>query len=348
MSGLIVKAVNVDTGTTRSVKANADGTYRLPKLPSGNYRVSVVKGDTILKQSNYRVALGANTVANFDMTGKNTEVINVVGTNVSMIDVGSSDSGLTLGSVEINKMPVARNITAVALLAPGVVKGSSDFGNTASFGGSSVAENACYINGLEVTNTRKGLGCGEVPFEFYKEFQVKTGGYSAKFGRATGGTINSITKSGTNEWKFAATAHFTPNGLRSAGQASRGNGGTGHVFRDSRLDASQTSEFTLSVGGPIIKDKLFIYALVNPRDVTSSFTNNISTYGQYKPNNIYADRKASMKDNTFWGTKIDWDIDENNRLSYFGYSNRSNTTETDYAYNGDTNRARSYFDLTKQ
>ena len=66
-----------------------------------------------------------------------------------------------------------------------------------------MAENQIYINGLNVTNFRNGLGFSNVPYEFYEQFQVKTGGYSAEFGRSTGGVINAVTKSGlmSSRWK---------------------------------------------------------------------------------------------------------------------------------------------------
>lgn len=330
-SGLTVKAVNKATGTTRTVQLDADGSYRLAKLPSGEYEVTVTKGDTVLAKESVQVSLGKNAITNFEVVAPtdNVEVIQVVGSSVSTIDLGSSDSGLIIGDVDIARMPIAQNITSVAMLAPGTVKGDSAFGNTASFGGSSVAENACYINGLEVTNTRQGLGCGEVPFEFYKEFQIKTGGYSAKYGRATGGTMNSITKSGTNDWEFAAVLQLQPEGLQEEGSFSRGKGGSGQVFRDERRDSNNKVDFTISAGGPIIEDTLFFYGLLNPRDVESSYT-----WGgdEFSANDEYRTRDASPSDNMFWGGKLDWDINEDHRLSLFGYSNRSDTDEMVYSY----------------
>ncbi|MDO6425698.1 TonB-dependent receptor [Thalassotalea sp. 1_MG-2023] len=329
-----VKAVNVATGTTRSASLNDDGSYRLPKLPSGNYKITVMRGNTVVAEDEARSVLGRNTVTNFEIAStSDTEVIQVVGSSVSTIDLASSDSGLVIGDVEINRMPIARNITSVALLAPGTVKGDSAFGNTASFGGSSVAENACYINGLEVTNTRQGLGCGEVPFEFYKEFQIKTGGYSAKYGRATGGTMNSITKGGSNEWEFAAVLHMEPDSLQEEGTYSRGKGGSGKIFRDERRDSNDRTDFTFSASGPIIEDTLFFYALVNPRNVESEYTWGGTEYGA---NDEFRTTKASGGDNMFWGGKIDWDINENHRLSLFGYSNRSDTERKVYDYDPNT------------
>lgn len=325
-----VTAVNVDKGTQRTVSLNADGSYRLAKMPSGNYKITVMKGGVVVAEDSAKASLGRNAVTNFEIaTTNDTEVIQVVGSSISTIDLASSDSGLIIGDVEIARMPIAQNITSVALLAPGTVKGDSAFGNTASFGGSSVAENACYINGLEVTNTRQGLGCGEVPFEFYKEFQIKTGGYSAKYGRATGGTMNSVTKSGTNNWEFAAIAQFQPDSLQEDGSISRGKQGSGAIFRDESMDSESQTDFTFSAGGPIIEDTLFFYGLINPRDTEKSYTTGGS---EFSANDQYREESASSGDNLFWGAKIDWDINEDHRLSLFGYSNRRDIERTVFDY----------------
>ena len=55
---------------------------------------------------------------------------------------------------------------------------------------------------MNVTNFRNGLGASTIPFEFYDQFQIKTGGYSAEFGRSTGGVVNAVTKRGSNDWQF--------------------------------------------------------------------------------------------------------------------------------------------------
>lgn len=338
-SGYKVKAVNVDTGQTRTVDLKADGSYRLAKMPSGTYTITVSKGNTVYAESKARSILGTNTVTNFEVADSNdTEVIQIVGSSVATIDITASDSGLVLGEVEIDRLPVARNITAVALLAPGVIRGDGNFGtNVASFGGSSPSENVCYINGMEVTDTRRGLGCGELPFEFYKEFQVKTGGYSARYGRATGGMVNATAKSGTNEWEFSATASLVPDSLRSEGRTSRGNGGTGKVFRSTENDTRDETDLTFSVGGPIIEDTLFMYAIVNARDYQSEFSFQPSNRQMYLPDDEWRTRDASGGDNMFWGATIDWDINDDHRLSYFGYSNESDTTEEIFAYDPTTN-----------
>ncbi|KFZ38840.1 TonB-dependent receptor [Shewanella mangrovi] len=333
--GLVVQAVNVDTGTTRSISVDAEGKYRIPKLPTGVYDVTVSRGDTVVAEKKFRIRLGANTNASFDIvTDNNIEVLQVTGSRVAMIDVTSSDSGLTISADELDILPVGQSLAEVARLAPGVIKGDAAFGSDAnSFGGSSAAENACYINGLEVSNTRQGLGCGSVPYQFYKDFQIKTGGYSAKYGRATGGTVNTTTKGGTNEWEFEATAEWLPDSLASSGKVSRGDNGAGSVFRDYTKDYNNRVDVTVSASGPIIEDKLFIYAIVAPRDQEDHWT---TGGGRFSPVNTYRERDTSASDAMFWGAKIDWDITDNHRLSYFGYSNRTDSEISDFDYDPDT------------
>jgi hypothetical protein len=88
-------------------------------------------------------------------------------------------------------------------------RGDNAFGNLASFGGSSVAENQYYINGFNVTNSFRSLNFSKVPFEAIQEQQVKTGGYGAEFGRSLGGVINQITKRGTNDYPLMGGAFNT-------------------------------------------------------------------------------------------------------------------------------------------
>ncbi|MBN7819375.1 TonB-dependent receptor [Bowmanella yangjiangensis] len=339
LDDLQVTAKDPQTGYSRQIEISESGSFRFAQLPPGNYEIQITRDGAVLATQTVRLSLGVNASPSFDLSADSAERIEITGARIANVDVSTTDSGLVIGEFDIDKMPIARNMTAVALLAPGVVKGDEGFGdgNTASFGGASVAENSCYINGLEVTNTRQGLGCGSVPFEFYKEFQVKTGGYSAMFGRTTGGVVNAVTKSGTNEWEFAATANWTPAGLQEDGKASRGSGGTGNIFRDNRVTEHSEYDVTLSASGPIIEDSLFIYALVNPRNVTDKFASDIADGNAfYRPDTEYRVREASGGDNLFWGVKLDWDVNDDHRLSYFAYSDRRDVTEDIYAYNPNT------------
>src|SRR5690606_8931840 len=98
--------------------------------------------------------------------------------------------------------------------APGVVGGNSSLGGL-SFGGSSIAENSVFINGLNVTDFYRRQSFSTAPFAFFQEFQVKTGGYSVEFGRSTGGVLNAVTRRGTNELQGGVEVTYEPAALRS-------------------------------------------------------------------------------------------------------------------------------------
>jgi hypothetical protein len=330
-----VNATDPSTGRSRNASVSADGSFRFSQLPLGQYDVTVTQDGKVVARDTFTVSLNSTSAVRFDLSQSTVEEIIVTATRVTG-DVYSTDSGLVLSKSDIDLMPVAANVTGISLLAPGVVLGDARFGlaggpGLASFGGSSVAENSCYINGLEVTNTRQGLGCGEIPWEFYDEFQVKTGGYSAQYGRTTGGVLNAVSKSGSNEWEFGVGAAFEPGSLYEEGQVSRGGGGlgnntggagTGRIFRDSRQDENSLFEYWVTASGPIIEDKLFIYAIVNPRDQQQDFSSQTSTQA-YTRDNEFREIERSGSDNVFWGTKIDWDVTDYQRLSFFAYSNRN-------------------------
>ena len=339
-----VTATSPSTGRSRTAAVGADGSFRFSQLPVGEYDVTVSRDGNVVARDTFLVGLDGNTAARFALSANAVEVVIVTSTRVTG-DVYATDSGLVLNKEELDLMPVARNFTGISLLAPGVVLGDEKFGlsggqGLVSFGGSSVSENSCYINGLEVTNTRQGLGCGEIPFEFYQQFQVKTGGYSAQYGRTTGGVMNATSKSGTNDWEFGVGAAVEPSSLYEEGQVSRGGGGlggglggvnTGPIYRDSRADEKSLFEYWATASGPIIEDRLFVYAIVNPRDFTHDFSSQTSTRIAYSATNEFREMESSGGDNLFWGGKVDWDVTDNHRLSAFGYSNRSDTTDVHFA-----------------
>lgn len=271
VAGATVTAKDAKTGFSRTVTVKADGSYRFSSLPVGAYVVTIEKnGFEPFSQKNVRVQIGTtNLDAPIYRVGTDSEIIEVRGSSIAVMDVTSSESALNIGDVELARLPIARDLTSVALLAPGTSKGDNRFGNLASFGGASVAENAYFINGLNVTDFRNGLGGSTIPFEFYKEFQVKTGGYSAEFGRSTGGVINAVTKSGTNEWQVTANVYYSPESLREQNpNILKRDGSMDNYNAD---DTYNKVDANISVGGPIIEDTLFFYALYNPRSITQEF-----------------------------------------------------------------------------
>src|SRR5690606_5558628 len=172
------------------------------QLQVGDYDLQVMRGGQAVGDPvKFSVSLGGTTTVNLGTEGgvANMAAVTVVGERVvNRVDVRSTETATNVTRDEILRLPVDQSLSSVAQLAPGVVSGNSGFGGI-SFGGSSIAENSVFINGLNVTDFYRRHGYSTAPFAFYREFQVKTGGYSVEFGRSTGGVINAVTRSGGNE-----------------------------------------------------------------------------------------------------------------------------------------------------
>lgn len=320
LAGATITIRNLDTGYTRSVTADSEGRYRFARLPVGTYEVSASsEGYERVVLEQVQVRIGSATVVDLTMNLGDVERISVSGARASTIDTRSSESGLNISAVQLERIPVPRDLTSVATLAPGVI-GGERFGGI-SFGGSSVGENAIFLNGLNISDVETGVGFSSVPFAFYKDFQVKTGGYSVEYGRTTGGVVSAVTKSGGNEFEFGGEIYWQPDSLRGEGKDFYDVEGIRTVNRSDEERDSWRGNVWAS--GPIIKDKLFFFALYEPRDVSEQ-------YGSLAGNNIYDE----SSDDAFWGGKIDWIINSDHTVELMGFSD-GQTVVTDRFSDGD-------------
>jgi len=324
--GGTVHLENIDTGLVRDISVDQSGRYRASSLPIGRYKVSLIKdGATIDSRNDVQVQVGTGTDVSFAAASaagaQNLEGIQVVANALPAIDVSSVDSRTVLTSEVLQKVPVARNVTAAALLAPGTVLGDSRYGNVASFGGASAAENQYYVNGFSVTNALTNVGLAQLPFDAIDQQQVYTGGYGAEYGRSTGGVVNIITKRGTNEWKAGVMALWIPKFLRSDPrniiQPSDNS-----LFQYRNENKSWTTEYGAYISGPLIKDKLFMYLTGDftkqeGKTVGSATAQQVSYYSVKSPR---------------WLAKIDWNITDSHILELTGFSDKTDETDQIYAY----------------
>lgn len=321
LSGANVSIKNQNTGLTRTIQSDSNGKYRIPRLPIGQYTITISAAgyaDEIIE--NVNVAIGSNSNIEASLDPEGMERLQVKGSSrIASIDTTSSEASMVIGQIEIERLPLPKDITSVALLAPGTTRGDARFGNFASFGGASVAENAFFINGLNVTNFRNGLGFSNVPFDFYEQFEVKTGGYGAEFGRSTGGVVNAVTKRGSNEWQFGGNIRYRPDALSSDSPDSYDM--NGDIYTYNGEDSYDNVEGNIYASGPIIQDKLFFYAMYQPRSETQEYV---------------ADRGTTFSsvdsDNPFWGLKLDWNIAENHTLEFTGFSDESDDESSNHLY----------------
>jgi len=147
-----VTAVNVGTGQTRAATVGTDGKFIIPSLPTGVYSVTAKKGDAVIQTTDeLSVGVGAGTSVRFDGDNSTMQLEKfVVGGSAAFSPIDSSQTGasLQIRKEMVDLLPVARDLSAVMNLAPGVSKGDAAFGSSPSFAGASVAENNVYINGI--------------------------------------------------------------------------------------------------------------------------------------------------------------------------------------------------------
>jgi hypothetical protein len=318
-AGATVTVTSPSTGLTRTVTADSKGNYRFPFLPIGQYKLEASKGgERVAEPVDVTVSLGNATTVNVGGEATALEGIVVTATNAGIVDVTSTEIATNITREELHRLPVDQNVTSVALLAPGVNKGTAGFGGI-TFGGSSIAENSYYVNGLNVTDFYNRNGFSEAPFAFYQEFQVKTGGYSVEFGRSTGGVVNAVTRSGTNDFHYGAELTTEPASWESSGRNAYNADGTLNIANSD--DRNPLTKLNVFASGALIKDKLFFFLMYEGRD--------------NKPRNTSDDgERITLNDvpSGFWGGKVDWHINDKNLLEFTAFSDSSSRTGKVYDY----------------
>ena len=324
-----VTAWHPGTARVRTAVTGADGRYRFSALAVGRYAVTATLGGLQSDIVPAEVNVGEGTSVELLLENpRAVEEIVVFGESVSPLDVTRAETARVVTSDDIQRLPIPRDQNAVVLMAPGAVQGDSAFGTAgnraqygtgsayASLGGASVAENVYYINGMNVTNFRNGLGASTIPFEFYDQFQIKTGGYGAEFGRSTGGVVNAVTKRGSNEWRFTAGGYFQPDSLR--GDVPNVEHPSPRVEYDSADGFDERDDLSafVSAAGPLVRDRLFAYGIYEFRDVQ---VNDYNAWGL-----LYRE----SDDDGFWGIKLDWLVNDDHRLEYTGFSDKRTVGRT--------------------
>ena len=332
-----ITAWHVDTARTRTAVSGADGRYRFSGLAVGRYAVTGVVGNWQTSTIIAEVNVGEGTVVDLRVESpRAVDEVVVVRESISPVDVTRSETTRVVTAGDIERLPILRDPNAVVLMAPGAVYGDTAFGTGrrdqqygtgfgyASLGGASVAENVYYINGMNVTNFRNGLGASTVPFEFYDQFQLKTGGFGAEFGRATGGVINSVTKRGTNVWDFTIGGYYEPASLR--GHVPNVEHPSSWRKYDSVAGFDEKDELDLfvSVGGPAVPDRLLVYGIYDFRSVDE------------RSHSAWGRRYEDVDDDGFWGLKLDWLLSDNHRIEYTGFSDDRTVKRTSYAWDEST------------
>ena len=267
-AGASVNLLNTDTGLTPHRHRRCTGRYQVTALPIGHYKSRTDARRRRRQTAEVDVIIGQGVEASF-AAAAGVQTVQVTGRR-SRIDVSNTNNGATFTARELAKLPIAPTSTRSSSWRRTPPVPTPRYGGGASFGGGGASENAYYINGFPVTNPLTQLGASELPFGAIAQAQILTGGFGAEFGRSVGGVVNITTKSGTNNWEVGAhRASVAPKSLRVEVE--------GHLLPQHRRPEQRrhrrhavpraarttTARPTVGayVGGPLIKDKLFMFAV---------------------------------------------------------------------------------------
>jgi Carboxypeptidase regulatory-like domain/TonB-dependent Receptor Plug Domain len=279
-----------NTGTDRKVQTttNAVGGYGFTFLPPGDYRLTVdVTGFLAFVRD--KIPVDVDGVAVIDATlqmGTTSQAVVVTGVP-PQLDTTTSSLGTVVDDAMMQSIPLSsRNFTQILTLSPGVTANVVDAGALGrnsvniSANGGRPWDNNIILNGMDADNPMS-QGFDDAPDktgtpvpspDAIEEFKVQTGLYDAEFGKEGGGTVNIVTKSGTNKFHGSAFEFFRNTALDANGYFQNATGSAKPVFRQNQYGGT--------LGGPIIKDRVFFfgsYQGTNQANAVSS-SSNITTF----------------------------------------------------------------------
>jgi Carboxypeptidase regulatory-like domain/TonB dependent receptor len=253
-----VSALNTQTGFSRATTSSISGDYQLAAMPVGDYRIAVEAQGLKKMVRAVHLDVGANATIDFALPpGQVTQEINVEAEAEALEPTRSMVSSV-IAEREIQTLPVnGRQFIDFALLAPGVTVGDTTSGSTdviiepvtkLSFAGQNIHYNFVAIDGADNISTASGIQKTTPSQEAVKEFRVINSEYSVEAGRAVGGIINIITKSGANQTHGSVYEYFRNDKMDATSPlASPG------------LNKLRQNQYGFTLGGPIQKDKTFYF-----------------------------------------------------------------------------------------
>lgn len=253
---------NERTGEERTTTTNEQGLFLVTSLRPSSYTITATAtGFATTQITNAQLLVGQALTLDIELRpAGQSETINVVGGDQPAIDTSSAAMGANVNEREVHSLPLnGRQLSQLYLQAPGAVNaGSGTFGDI-RFSGRSVEQNAIRYDGIEgsaIIDASPGNLNGELPSPFrlqaslenVQEFRVDSSSYAAEYGTGTGGQVSVITKSGSNNFHGSLFEYLRNDALDARNWFDR--------VSKSPLKLNQ---FGASLGGPIIKDKLFFF-----------------------------------------------------------------------------------------
>lgn len=312
--GVAITVTSPNLMHAQTATTSEGGHYQISNLPPGRYTVIIesAKGFAKFEQSNVEVNLSKTSSLDVALQAAGaTASVTVTETAGAAIDTNSTTTGTNVSSDQFSNFPTARTVQGLYNIAPTAARSglrdSSGRDRDPSVGGASGPENNYILDGVNTTDPGFGGGGANLPFEFVQEVEVKTGSYSAEYGRSTGGIFNVITKSGSNEFHGDVFGYFTTKGLV--------RGVKNLPFTGSAANGFSEADIGGDIGGPIIKDKLWFFGAFNPQNRTNYYTT--QTFHTQVSNKVKT---------PFYAGKLTYSVNQNHTVTFstFGDFTRVN------------------------
>lgn len=254
-----VTARQIDTNLARTASTDAEGRFRFAALKLGSYEITVHKDgfrDTVHTVS---LTVGAALDLPIALSVASAETNLIVSTDLAPLEAARSQIAGTVSHTEIQSLPLnGRNFLDLALLVPGVSPtntGSNQlFAETSAVPGQGISlssqrnlSNSFIVDGLSANDDAAGLSGIFYGLDVVQEFQVVTSGGQAEFGRALGGYINMVTKSGANDFHADLYGYFRNQRFNAANPLS-----------NAKLPSTQ-AQYGASASGPLVRDRTFYF-----------------------------------------------------------------------------------------
>ena len=269
LPGVTVTVTNSQSGRVTTAVTDGSGMYRV-NLDPGLYKVGFeLSGFARQELAEVNVLLGRTFTINASMkVGNIAEAVQVTAESSPLVDTRSTMISHSVTAEEIDRMPKGRSFQSVAMTAPSVNQGELEGGFQVN--GASSSENQFTVDGVSTNSLLAGHSRQNTVFEYLQEVQVKTVGIPAEYGGALGGVISAVTKSGGN--RFTGEGHYYFSGSKLAASPvkrlvlSPTDDKTVFTVQDEKQPDSR-NEVGGSLGGPIVRDRLFFFGSVSPRFV---------------------------------------------------------------------------------
>ncbi|HSS22602.1 MAG TPA: TonB-dependent receptor [Pyrinomonadaceae bacterium] len=314
-----------------STQSNDQGFFKVDNLLPGVYTVTVEQAGfkkQVIKGVTVYVGKEATLTAKLE-AGNISEVVTV--TDTGGIDQQSSAVNQNLNDQLYQNVPVARSVTSLFYIAPGTTDSLGGGRSNPSIAGGSALDNLYIADGVNITDSAFGglgtfnrsygsLGTG-INTSFIKEVQVKTGGFEPQYGQSTGGIINIITKSGSNEFHGAFYGYARP----KAFEATRKQPDDFRIGKAGKLTHAENYDIGADIGGPIAKDKLFFFGSFNPT-INRNLLLGASNSGLFTILGEHAARTRTYN----YAAKVDWNINQNHSLNFSLFGDPSKTNKSSW------------------